>query len=173
MEVRRGHMDSHPDPQNTTEIAIGSDHAGFRLKESLKQMLAGSGYTVEDVGTHNEESCDYPDQALAVAEAVSGGRADKGVLVCGSGAGMAIAANKVPGIRAVTCNEPYTAEYCRLHNDANVIAMGSRILDLEDALNILKVFLETGFDGAGDSGARHSRRLEKIRAIERKYGKES
>jgi ribose 5-phosphate isomerase B len=173
MRVRREMMDPGTDKNNDRVIALGSDHAGFGLKERLKPILAEFGYRVEDLGTYSEESCDYPDQALAVAEAVSSGRADKGVLVCGSGAGMAIAANKVPGVRAVTCNEPYTAEYCRLHNDANVIAMGSRIIDLEDARNILGIFLETGFDGGGESGARHSRRLEKISAIERKYGKES
>ena len=111
--------------------------------------------------------------ALAVAESVSQGVADKGVLVCGTGAGMAMAANKVPGIRAVTCNEPYTAEYCRLHNDANVLSMGSRIIDVADAMNVLDVFLSTGFEVDSEAGARHARRIEKIRDIERKYGKES
>ena len=154
-------------------IAIGSDHAGFRLKEALKAELAVEGYQVNDVGTYSEESCDYPDLALAVAESVSQGVADRGVLVCGTGAGMAMAANKVPGIRAVTCNEPYTAEYCRLHNDANVITLGSRLIDVADAMNILKVFLATGFEGSSESGARHARRIEKIRDIERKYGKET
>ncbi|MHB8896522.1 MAG: ribose 5-phosphate isomerase B [Candidatus Geothermincolia bacterium] len=157
----------------TRTIAIGSDHAGFRLKEQLKGVLADMGYEVRDMGTHNEESCDYPDLALAVAESVSRGDAEKGVLVCGSGAGMAIAANKVPGIRAVACNEPYTAEFCRLHNDANVITMGARLIDLEDARNILEVFLGTEFAGKDESGARHAKRIEKIGDIERKYGKES
>jgi ribose 5-phosphate isomerase B len=154
-------------------IAIGSDHAGFRLKEELKGVLADMGYEVRDLGTCSEESCDYPDFALAVAESVSRGEAGRGLLVCGSGAGMTITANKVPGIRAVTCNEPYTAELCRFHNDANVISMGSRIIDVEHARKILEIFLETGFEGENESGARHARRLEKIRDIERKYGKES
>jgi ribose 5-phosphate isomerase B len=158
--------------ENGEIIAIGSDHAGFLLKESLKAELSTWGYQVKDLGTYSEESCDYPDIALAVAETVAQGEAGKGVLVCGSGAGMAIAANKVPGIRAVTCNEPYIAEHCRLHNDANVLAIGSRIVDMEGAKNILEVFLETGFDGDSDAGARHARRLEKIRQIESKYGKE-
>jgi len=154
-------------------IAIGSDHAGFQLKEALRNELVSKGYQVKDVGAYSEESCDYPDMALAVAESVSQGVADKGVLVCGTGAGMAMAANKVPGIRAVTCNEPYTAEYCRLHNDANVLSMGSRIIDVADAMNVLDVFLSTGFEGDSEAGARHARRIEKIRDIERKYGKES
>ena len=154
-------------------IAIGSDHAGFKLKEALREELVSKGHRVEDLGAYSEESCDYPDIALAVAESVSQGAADRGVLVCGTGAGMSMAANKVPGIRAVTCNEPYTAEYCRLHNDANVLTMGSRLIDVADALNILEVFLSTGFEGDSDAGARHARRIEKIRDIERKYGKES
>ena len=154
-------------------IALGSDHAGFKLKEGVKGILLGMGYDVSDLGAHDEDSRDYPDFALAVAEAVSGGAAWRGVLVCGTGAGMAIAANKVPGIRAVTCNEPYTAEYCRLHNDANVLSMGSRIVDLECAGSVLKIFLDTPFEGGGEGGARHRRRLDKIAAIERKYLKEA
>jgi len=159
--------------ENRIAIAIGSDHAGFRLKESLRDSLSEMGYAVKDVGTYSEESCDYPDLALAVAETVAQGEADRGVLVCGTGAGMAMAANKVPGIRAVACNEPYTAEYCRLHNDANVLTIGSRIVDVADAVNIVKIFLETTFDGGAEAGARHTRRIEKIRDIERKYGKEN
>lgn len=154
-------------------IAIGSDHAGFQLKEGIKGILADMGYDVADMGTHTEESCDYPDLALAVAEAVSRGDASKGVLICGSGAGMTIAANKVPGIRAVTCNEPYTAEYCRMHNDANVISMGSRLIDLDDARNILEVFLRTEYEGDTEGGSRHQKRLDKIAGIEQKYGKGS
>ena len=148
-------------------VAVGSDHAGYRLKESLVDELARLGYEVRDMGTGSEESCDYPDFALSVAEAVAGGEAEKGVLVCGTGAGMAMAANKVPGIRAAACNEPYTAEFCRLHNDANILTMGARIIDEEAALRILKVFIETGFEGG-----RHAGRLEKIRGIERRYMKE-
>lgn len=148
-------------------VAVGSDHAGYRLKERLVGELARMGFGVLDMGTGSEESCDYPDFALSVAEAVAGGEAEKGVLVCGTGAGMAMAANKVPGIRAAACNEPYTAEFCRLHNDANILTIGARIIDEEAALRILKVFIETGFEGG-----RHAGRLEKIRVIERRYMKE-
>ncbi len=148
-------------------VAVGSDHAGYRLKERLAGELARMGFEVRDMGTGSEESCDYPDFALAVAEAVAGGEAEKGVLVCGTGAGMAMAANKVPGIRAAACNEPCTAEFCRLHNDADILTMGARIVDEEGALRILKVFMETGFEGG-----RHAGRLEKIRGIERRYMKE-
>ncbi len=168
-------MEEETASKNEKVVAIGSDHAGFRLKEDLKDVLAGMGYRVSDLGTDSEESCDYPDFALAVAESVKRGDAYRGVLVCGTGAGMAIAANKVPGVRAVACNELYTAEFSRLHNDANVITMGSRIIDAAAARDILKVFLETGFEGEADSegAARHARRLEGIRDIEREYWKES
>jgi ribose 5-phosphate isomerase B len=161
-------------PPNTGErvVAIGSDHAGFELKERLKEQLIGMGYEVRDMGTGSPEPCDYPDFALAVAEAVSGGEAYRGVLVCGTGAGMAMVANKVPGIRAAACNEVYTAEYCRLHNDANVLTMGARVVDEETAGRILQVFMESGFEGALPDGARHNERVEKIKQVERKYMKE-
>jgi ribose 5-phosphate isomerase B len=153
-------------------VAVGSDHAGYRLKERLKDELRRMGCEVSDIGTDSEESCDYPDFALAVAEAVSEGEASKGVLVCGTGAGMAMVANKVPGIRAAVCNEPYTAEYCRMHNDANVLTIGSRVLDPEAAVRILRIFMETGYEGERPDGARHVTRLEKIRDVERMYMKE-
>lgn len=148
-------------------MAIGSDHAGYALKERLKAELEGMGYRVRDFGTHSEESCDYPDFAVRVAEAVAGGEALKGVLVCGTGAGMAMVANKVPGVRAAVCNEPYTAEYCRLHNDANVLAIGARVVEPGQEAGILRVFMGTGFEGG-----RHSRRLEKIARVERAHVKE-
>jgi ribose 5-phosphate isomerase B len=153
-------------------VAIGSDHAGFELKEHLKGQLAAMGYEVLDKGTGSKESCDYPDFALAVAEAVSRGEAYRGVLVCGTGAGMAMAANKVPGIRAAACNEVYTAEYCRLHNDANVLTMGARVVDQETADSMLKAFMESGFEGGLPDGDRHNTRVEKIKEIERTYMKE-
>jgi ribose 5-phosphate isomerase B len=153
-------------------VAIGSDHAGYRLKERFKVELAGMGYEVRDVGTGSQESCDYPDFGLAVAEAVGRGEVSKGVLICGTGAGMAMVANKVPGIRAAACNDAYTAEYCRLHNDANVLTIGARVVDDETASRILKIFMESDFTGGLPDGARHNRRLEKIKAIERKYMKE-
>jgi ribose 5-phosphate isomerase B len=149
-------------------IAIGSDHAGFALKETIRGGLEKAGYAVEDLGTPSEESCDYPDFALPVAEAVSSGRADRGILICGTGAGMAMTANKVSGIRAAVCNELYTAEYCRLHNDANILALGARIVSEEDAMVIVEKFLSTAFE-ADDS--RHVRRLGKFDAVERKYMK--
>lgn len=155
------------------KIAIGSDHAGFKLKEALADHLKAKGFTLEDLGTYGEESCDYPDIARAVAETVSQGEADRGVLICGTGAGMAMVANKVPGIRAAVCNEPFTAEFCRLHNDANVIAIGSRIVDVETAEKVLDIFLSTGYEGDGDGGERHARRVAKIHEIEMLYGKES
>jgi RpiB/LacA/LacB family sugar-phosphate isomerase len=124
------------------------------------------------VGTGSQESCDYPDFALAVAETVSRGEASRGVLICGTGAGMAMVANKVPGIRAAACNEVYTAEYCRRHNDANVLTMGARVVDEETASRILKVFVENSFEGDLPEGARHTSRIEKIKQIERKYMKE-
>ena len=153
-------------------VAIGSDHAGYSLKERLKAELAAMGYQVHDVGTASQESCDYPDFALAVAEAVGRGEASRGVLVCGTGAGMAMVANKVPGVRAAACNEAYTAEHCRLHNDANVLTMGARVVDDETASRILKVFMESGFEGGLPGGTRHRRRVEKIRDVERTYMKE-
>ncbi len=153
-------------------VAIGSDHAGFRLKERLKVELADMGYEVRDVGTGSQESCDYPDFALAVAEAVSRGEASRGVLICGTGAGMAMVANKVPGIRAAACNEAYTAEYCRRHNDANILTMGARVVDDETASRILKVFIQSGFEGGLPDGTRHNGRIEKIKEIERMYMKE-
>lgn len=151
------------------KVAIGSDHAGYRLKESLKPTLQELGYQVHDVGTFSEESCDYPDYALEVAETVSAGDAFRGVLICGTGAGMAMVANKVPGVRAAACNELFSAEYVRRHNDANVLTMGARIIDEDSALEILREFMKTGFEGEGEGGVRHNRRLEKLSGVERKY----
>lgn len=148
-------------------MAVGSDHAGYRLKERLKAELLDMGYTVLDYGTGSEESCDYPDFAVPVAEAVASGEASRGVLVCGTGAGMAMVANKIPGVRAAACNEAYTAEYCRLHNDANVLTMGARVLEPDEAVKILRKFMETDFEGD-----RHSRRVGKITEVERAHMKE-
>ena len=152
-------------------VAIGSDHAGYHLKENLKRALVEKGYSVDDMGTYSEGSCDYPDIALKVAEAVGQGEEEKGVLVCATGIGMSMAANKVPGVRAAVCNDEYTARFSRLHNDANVLAMGARVLSEEDAGTIVDIFLTTEYEGQGEEGARHGRRLDKIREIERKYMK--
>lgn len=150
-------------------VAIGSDHAGYRLKERLKAELIEAGLSVEDLGTLSEDACDYPDFAEKVAEAVASGTAARGVLVCGTGVGMAIAANKVPGVRAAVCNDTYCARQARLHNDANVLTIGARVVDEELASEITRIFMETGFEGDSQAGSRHSRRLSKIRDIERRY----
>lgn len=144
-------------------IAVGADHAGLPLKEVLKAWLRGNGHDVVDVGTYSEDSVDYPDYATLVTDAVLGGVAERGILVCGTGIGMAIAANKVPGVRAAACADTYTARMAREHNDTNVLTLGARITGPEAAVEIVRVWLETAF--AGD---RHSRRVEKLAAIERK-----
>jgi ribose 5-phosphate isomerase B len=144
-------------------IALGADHAGWPLKEVVKAWLSGQGHEIRDFGTHTADSVDYPDYASLVADAVSTGAAERGVLVCGTGIGMAIAANKVPGVRAATCPDAHVARMAREHNDTNVLALGARLIGNEDALEIVRVWLETAF--AGD---RHARRVEKLAAIERK-----
>ena len=140
-------------------IAIGSDHAGFRLKEELRRHLESAGHTVIDLGTASEESVDYPDYGLAVGRAVASGQAGRGVAVCGTGIGIAIAANKVPGIRAGTPGDLYATRLMREHNDANVIAFGARLTAAPLAIAILDLFLETGF-----AGGRHARRVDKLDA---------
>ena len=143
-------------------IALGADHAGFPLKEELKSWLIERGYEVVDCGTQSAESVDYPDYAAAVAGAVTAGKAGRGVLVCGTGLGMAMAANKVPGIRAAACTDVYTARLSREHNDANVLALGARITARDSAIEILEVWLAAAF-----AGGRHARRVAKLAAIER------
>lgn len=143
-------------------IHIGSDHAGFEVKERLKAHLVDEGHDVTDVGADSEESVDYPDYALQVARAVRDGHAEKGVLVCGSGLGMAIAANKVRGVRAVAVTEPELARMSRLHNDANVISVAGRYTPYQVITEIVDTFLGTEFEGG-----RHGRRIEKIEAAER------
>jgi ribose 5-phosphate isomerase B len=144
-------------------IALGADHAGWPLKEVVKSWLSGRGHEVLDFGTHTADSVDYPDYASLVADALVAGSAQRGILVCGTGIGMAIAANKVPGVRAASCADVYTAQMAREHNDTNVLALGARIVGNEDAVEIVRIWLETAF--AGD---RHARRVEKLAAIERK-----
>ncbi len=143
-------------------IALGADHAGFPLKEELKSWLIGRGYDVVDCGTQSAESVDYPDYAAAVAGAVTAGKAGWGVLVCGTGLGMAMAANKVPGIRAAACTDVYTARLSREHNDTNVLALGARITARDSAIEILEAWLAAEF-----AGGRHARRVAKLAAIER------
>ncbi|MEE9305793.1 MAG: ribose 5-phosphate isomerase B [bacterium] len=140
-----------------TTIAIGSDHAGFELKEHLKRFLEAQGHPLEDCGTVDTQPVDYPDVAWKVAEAVAGGRCQVGILVCGTGLGMSITANKVPGIRAALCHDSYTARLAREHNDANVLAIGGRITGTGLAEEIATIFLTTPF-----AGERHARRVAKI-----------
>jgi ribose 5-phosphate isomerase B len=142
-------------------IAIGSDHAGFALKAHLVAVLTAAGHDVADLGTHDEESVDYPPICADVARRVVAGEADRGIVLGGSGQGEQIAANKVHGARAALCNDLYTARMSREHNDANVLAMGGRIVAPGLAEEILSVWLDTPFEGG-----RHQRRLDQIRDIE-------
>jgi ribose 5-phosphate isomerase B len=143
-------------------VAIGADHAGYTLKEHLKVTLAALGHEVQDVGTDSEASVDYPPICAAVARAVAEERADRGVVLGGSGQGEQIAANKVAGVRAALCNDLYTARMSRLHNNANVLTMGGRIVASGLADEILRVWLDTPFEGG-----RHQRRIDQISELER------
>jgi RpiB/LacA/LacB family sugar-phosphate isomerase len=149
-------------------FALGSDHAGLALKERMAARLRELGHEVADLGTHTDEPVDYPDYGFAVGEAVAGGRADRGLLVCGTGLGMSYAANKVQGIRAALCTSPEMAEMSRRHNDANVLVLGGRTTPPEDAARILEAWLSSEFEGG-----RHERRVRKILEYEKKIGKES
>jgi len=143
-------------------IALAADHAGYEDKEKLKKTLENLGVEYTDMGTNSSESVDYPDFAKKAAEAVARGEYDQGLLVCGSGTGMAIAANKVPGIRAAVAWDENIARLAREHNDANVLSLAARYVPFEELEKIVKAFLETGFDGG-----RHERRVKKITEIER------
>jgi ribose 5-phosphate isomerase B len=147
----------------TMKIAIASDHAGYEEKERLKPLLTQLGLQFEDLGTVSDESVDYPDYAAKVGEAVAQGRAEQGLLVCGSGTGMAIAANKVPGVRAAVAWSEETARLARQHNDANVLSIGARTTPTDDIPKIVRMWFTTRFDHG-----RHAARVEKIREIERK-----
>ncbi|MBX6352095.1 MAG: ribose 5-phosphate isomerase B [Thermoflavifilum sp.] len=142
-------------------VAIASDHAGFRLKEALKPALAELDVTVEDLGCYDEQSVDYPDYALKVARGVAAGTYDRGILICGTGLGMCITANKVRGVRAVTAHDTFSARMSRLHNDANVLTMGERVIGPGLAAEVVRVWLDTEFEGG-----RHQRRVDKIRDAE-------
>lgn len=143
------------------KIAIASDHAGFGLKNRILRYLAEKGVEADDLGTDGRDSVDYPDYAMEVAGSVSKGKSDRGVLICGTGIGMSIAANKFPGVRAALCHNALTAEASRRHNDANILVLGERVLDEETAIQIVRIWMETDFEAG-----RHQRRLDKIRAIE-------
>ncbi len=142
-------------------VAIGADHAGYSMKEGLKTFLTELGCEVVDYGPSEETSVDYPDFAEKVSMAVSQSQAERGILICGTGIGMSIVANKFPGVRATLCYDLYTARMARLHNDSNILVLGGRITGLDLAREIVKVWMETPFEGG-----RHERRLHKIALIE-------
>lgn len=150
------------DPSVKPRIAIGSDHAGFSVKETIRKHLETAGYPVSDLGTSSEDSVDYPDYGKAVGEHVVSKRADLGIAVCGTGIGISIAANKVPGVRAALAHDVNTARLAREHNDANVLALGGRIVTGESAIEMVQTFLTTAY-----LGGRHQRRLDKIAQIGR------
>lgn len=144
-------------------VALGVDHRGFLIKEHLVELLDKDGHEIVDVGTHSTESVDYPDISQAVGEAVRDGRAERGIIVCGSGAGAVIAANKLKGIRCAQANETYTAHQCVEHDDANVIALASGVVGVEVVREVVRAFLGARF--AGDE--RYQRRLDKVERLER------
>lgn len=149
------------------KIAIGADHGGFLLKETIKAHLIKNGYEVLDKGTYNSDSVDYPDFSVKVAESILSGEADRGMLMCGTGLGISIAANKIPGIRAALVSECFSAKMSREHNDANILALGGRVTGPDLALEIVDVWLKAEFQGG-----RHERRVNKVKDIEKKYLKE-
>lgn len=144
-------------------IAIGNDHAGFKLKNVIKEYFEKKGIVYKDFGSNDENSVDYPDYALPVTLAVSRGEYDRGILICGTGIGMSIVVNKVPGIRGAVCHNVFTARVSRAHNDANVLLLGGRTLNKKEALRIVRVWLKTNAEGG-----RHRRRVKKIKQIERR-----
>jgi ribose 5-phosphate isomerase B len=146
-----------PSRPKKTKMLVGADHAGFELKTNLLDFLASRGIPCEDVGTFSQESVDYPDFALAVARRVASGKTVFGLLICGTGIGMSITANRIPGIRAALCNDLFTARMARAHNDANILALGSRVVGTGLAQAIVQTFLETPFEKG-----RHLRRIKKM-----------
>jgi ribose 5-phosphate isomerase B len=147
------------------KIAIGADHAGYRLKDEIVPLLKELGHEVEDYGCDCNQSVDYPDYAVPVGDAVAGGKADRGILICGTGIGMTIAANKIPGIRCALVHDMFSAKATREHNDSNVLAMGERIIGPGLAQEIVRIWLETPFS----NGERHVGRVGKVKALEAKY----
>lgn len=139
------------------KVAIGSDHGGFNYKESIIDYLKARNIEYTDVGTYTRESCDYPEIAQKVAKIVASGEADRGILICGTGIGMSIAANKVRNIRAALCGDTYSARVSRAHNNANILCLGERVIGEHLALDIVDIWLKTGFEGG-----RHKRRVDMI-----------
>ncbi|SNS64258.1 ribose-5-phosphate isomerase [Anaerovirgula multivorans] len=148
------------------KIAIGSDHGGYPLKETIKEYLQNEGFDIKDFGTDSEASCDYPEFAEGVGEAVAAGEYDRGIVICGTGIGISIAANKIPGIRCALVGDCFSAKATRQHNDTNVLALGGRVVGPGLALEIVDIWLGTEFEGA-----RHQNRIDKITSIEKKYCK--
>ena len=149
------------------KIAVACDHGGLQLKKAVVAYLEKLGHEAVDFGTYTADSCDYPDFALLAAEAVASGACERGIVVCSSGIGVSIVANKVPGIRCAHCHDVYCAKYTRLHNDANMIAFGEKVIGVGMMEEIVNTFLITEYEG----GERHNRRIAKIKAIEEKYCK--
>lgn len=148
------------------KIVIASDHGGFRLKQEIMKQLDSRNIQYEDYGAYSEESVDYPDYGERVGEAVASGKFDRGIVICGTGIGISISANKVPGVRAALCSDCFSAKASREHNNANVLALGERVIGVELAKMIVDIWLETEF-----AGGRHEKRVGKIGAIEDKYRK--
>jgi RpiB/LacA/LacB family sugar-phosphate isomerase len=148
-------------------VAVGADHGGYRLKETLKRFVVSEGYEVIDCGAWDEKPTDYPDFARAVAESIREGRAERGIVICGSGVGASVAASKLPGIRAAVCHDSYSAHQGVEHDDMNVLCLGERVIGEELAKELVSIFLRAKFSGAD----RHARRLEKIRQIERDFSR--
>ncbi len=147
------------------KIAIGSDHAGINLKRAIQKLLSEMGHEVLDLGTNGDQPVDYPEYTFKVAEAVARGEADLGIFPCGSGLGPCIAANKVPGIRAVTCHDVFSAKSSRKDNDANVLTMGERVIGVGAALEVVRAWVDEPFSGA----ERHQRRIDQIHEAHQKY----
>ncbi|HEY8890926.1 MAG TPA: ribose 5-phosphate isomerase B [Clostridium sp.] len=148
------------------KIALGSDHGGLSLKNEIIKHLESKNIQVTDFGTYTEDSCDYPDYALKVADEVVAKKSELGILVCGTGIGIGIAANKVNGIRAALCSDTFSAHACREHNDANILTLGQRVIGIGLALDIVDTFISAKFQGD-----RHQKRIDKITEIEKKYSK--
>lgn len=143
------------------KIAIGCDHGGFEHKSAIAEYLKENGYTVEDFGIYEQTAVDYPDIAEKLSKSVASGENELGILVCGTGIGMSIAANKVKGIRAAACSDHYSARYTRLHNNSNVLCLGGRVIGIGTAIELADIFVKTEFEGG-----RHQRRIDKITALE-------
>lgn len=146
------------------KIGIGVDHGGYEMKQPLIDYLRNKGYEVADYGTNSSESCDYPIYGEKVALAILNNEIERGILICGTGVGIGLAANKYKGIRCATCSDSFTAEYSRKHNDANIISFGARVINLEKAKELVDIFLTTEFEG----GERHLRRVGMLKEIENK-----